>query len=262
LDCKESLSWYHSGGEDPALDLAREEVLLERAAGGPFLLTWSWERPVLVLGFGQGREGVDFGYCRRQKITVLRRCSGGTGVIHRGDLGASLVLPPGHPWALGIRALYERFVEAFREVLDGCGVPVERPIPPPAGSGSHSPVCFEDRLAETLLSKDRKVLGCAQARRAAGILVHGTLLLCENSSLYSGVFRLPVERVSSALGPVPGGPHPVETLSGRLAQVLARDMGCELKETPLPGSVERAARALLGLRRADARWHPVLQGSN
>jgi lipoyl(octanoyl) transferase len=260
LDVLPPLLWFHSDGKDPGLDLAREEALLESAVGSPFLLTWSWEKPVLVLGYAQGLEGIDPTFCRREGIPILRRCSGGTGVIHRGDLSASLALPPDHSWASGIRSLYQHFTEAFRELLAGIGVSGERPVPTPAGSRSRSPICFEDRLAETILSEGRKVLGCAQARRAAGILVHGTLLLSENSSLYSGVFHVPGERVRSALGPIRGVPHSGEALAFSLGRVFARDLNCELKEMALPVDVEAASQSLIRSRRSQGKWHPVAQG--
>ena len=258
MDVLPSLLWFHSKGKDPALELAREEALLESAVGSPFLVTWSWEKPVLVLGFGQGLEGIDLDFCHREGIAILRRCSGGTGVIHHGDLSASLVLGPNHPWASGIRSLYDHFTEAFRELLAVIGVAAGRPVPPPAGSRSRSPICFEDRMAETLLAGGRKVLGCAQARRAAGVLVHGTLLLRENSSLTSSVFHVPGERVRGAFGPVPGGPHSVEALARELGEVFAGSLNHELEEMSLPGPVEDAAHALLESRRGDTRWHPAV----
>jgi lipoyl(octanoyl) transferase len=215
-----------------------EEDLLGRGPRGPSLVTWSWERPVLVLGYGQGKQGIDAEFCLREGIPILKRCSGGTGVLHRGDLAASLVLPPYHPWAAGIRPLYDRFVETFRAVLLGCGVPAERPIPSSGGSGSRSPICFEDRLAETLVVEGRKVLGCAQARRTSGVLIHGVLLLCENSSLAGGVFGVPVDRIRVALGPIPGGPHRPENLARSLAHTLAGRLGVRLEEFVAHGPPE------------------------
>lgn len=250
-----TLLWHHGGGDDPNLDLAREEVLLDRASRGPSLLTWSWDAPALVLGFGQGVEGVDLGFCQREGVRVLRRCSGGTGVLHRGDLCASLLLPPGHPWAPSIRPLYDRFVGAFEEVLSASGVPTDRPAPAPPAPAVRSLICFEDRSAETLLAGGRKVLGCAQAKRASGTLVHGTLLLCENSSLYAGVFRVSRERVRAALGPVPGGPHAARPLARRLGETLAEHLGARLSEGPLEDALQEEALALEGGRRADRRWN-------
>jgi len=153
------LLWHHFPGRDPARDLAREEVLLGHALRGPCLLTWSWDDPVLVLGYGQGPTGLDFSFCQREGVRVLRRCSGGTGVLHRGDLCASLILPPDHLWASRIGTLYDRFVEAFGEVLSAGGVSTDRPAPSPHDPSARSPICFEDRLAETLLAGGRKILG-------------------------------------------------------------------------------------------------------
>jgi lipoate-protein ligase A len=248
--------WQHLEGAGPAHALALEEGLLD-SGFGPWLLTWSWATPVLVLGFGQDLRGVDLGFCRRERIAVLRRCSGGTGVVHRDDLSASLVLPPGHPWSSGIRGLYDRLVAGFARVLDEGGVPSERPPAPAPGAAHRSPICFEDRLAETLLVGGRKVLGCAQARRASGTLVHGTLLLSENSFLYGGVFQVPQQRVRGALGPLPGGPHDPAGMARELAGVLAEALGGSVEETPLDPRVRRYAKGLMEARRSDPRWFPL-----
>lgn len=253
------LRWHHPEGTDPALSLATEESLLD-AGLGPWLLTWSWADPVLILGFGQDLGGVDLEYCRREGLAVLRRCSGGTGVIHRGDLSASLLLPPGHPWSSGIRGLYDRFAAGFTCVLEEAGVPSKRPTAPALGTVRRSPICFEDHLAETLLVGGRKVLGCAQARRASGALVHGTLLLSENSSLYNGVFHVSRERVRAALGPVPGGPHDPAAMARRLARALSEALGGTPEEAVPPPAAEGQARRLLAGRCSDPRWFPLGSG--
>lgn len=248
--------WHHFEGADPALALAIEEALLESGIG-PWLLTWSWATPVLVLGFGQDLLGVDLGFCGREGFAVLRRCSGGTGVVHRGDLSASLVLPPGHPWSSDIRGLYDRFVAGFTRVLEEVGIPSERPPVRASGHSSRSPICFEDHLAETLLVGGRKVLGCAQARRASGALVHGTLLLSENSSLYGGVFQVSPERVRGALGPLPGGPHDPGEMARGLAGVLAEALGGSVEEAEPDPRVVEYARGLLKTRHSDPRRFPL-----
>src|SRR5512135_2700059 len=121
------LAWWLSLEGDPGADLAREELLLEAASGGaPRLSCYGWQGPVLVLGYGQDESGIDIAACRAARVPVLRRCSGGTAVLHRGDLSASLALPAGHPWARSIPTLYDGFVLAVQGALLTLGVAAER----------------------------------------------------------------------------------------------------------------------------------------
>ena len=92
-------------------DLAFEAEMLDRAADGRCtLVVASWRGPVAVLGYSQPQDDVDLDLCRERRIPVLRRLSGGTGVIHRSDLSLSLALPVAHPWAASVVGLYDRFL--------------------------------------------------------------------------------------------------------------------------------------------------------
>jgi len=216
----------------PEADLAAEEAAMEEAARGrPVLLLWSWSGPVVVLGHGQPDGHVDRAFCTRERIPVLRRITGGTGIVHRRDLAVSLALPVEHPWARTIAATYDGFVETIARALAGLGVPVERPaVRPSRPRASRSPLCFEAVLSETLLLGGRKVLGCAQARRRRSVLVHGLLHREPDPALYAAVFRVGPERVAEAvggIGPVPDAGALAAALAGSLERLVAIDGGWE-----------------------------------
>ena len=117
----------------PVDDLAREAWLMDRAAEGRVsVFLTSWEGPVVVLGYAQKAEEADLEFCRAEAIPVLRRLTGGTGVIHRGDLGVGLALPMQHPWAKGIVGLYGRFLDVLGPALRS-RVPRFRGSPIPLG---------------------------------------------------------------------------------------------------------------------------------
>lgn len=189
---------------DPTRDLALEEDLLARGPGADAaLLIFSWPSPVLVLGCGQRPETVDLGFCQQRGIPVVRRSSGGTGVVHQNDLAVSLVLPPSHPWARSIPGLYDRFLRVIQSALQSVGVETQRYEGPVARGRPPSPICFEASGPETLLVSGRKAVGCAQARRRRAVLVHGALLLNLDPVLHGGVFGVSPERILASLCPLP-----------------------------------------------------------
>ncbi len=211
-----------AGTGDPAVDLAAEEDLLDRAASGaPGLLLTSWTGPVVVLGHGQPASDVDGAWCAARGIPVLRRLSGGTGVVHAGDLGVSLALPAAHPWARGIHAAYDAFLDVVQAVLIGAGVTVVRAPAPTPGIRARSPVCFEDVAWETLLVEGRKAVGCAQVRRARASLVHGVLAFDPHVALYAGTFRADPVRLGERLGALPVPPAARSRLVEALAAAFA-----------------------------------------
>ncbi len=180
---------------------------------------------MVVLGYGQPETDVDGAFCVGRGIPVFRRPTGGTGIVHRRDLALSLVLPADHPWAASVRSAYDGLVEAIAGVLRRLGHPVERPPAAPVRScRERSPVCFEDVLSETLTFGGRKVLGCAQARRRGGVLVHAHLHLDPDPALYAAVFRVPREGVAAAVGGLGGGLERAtlaEALTGGIAAAVA-----------------------------------------
>ncbi len=225
------LDWWVSWKSPPWQDLAREELLLQAAAQGHMgLFTYAWARPALVLGYGQDpASGIDLEACRALEIPVLRRLTGGTGVLYTGDLALALALPASHVWCRSIASLYEAFTGALQEALAWAGVDAQRPAITSGGQGPRSPICFETERGETLLIGGKKALGCAQVRRKEAALVHGALLLGVNAGLQARVYGVPRTRIEQALGAVPQG---LERSARDWAALAARAMSDALGESP------------------------------
>lgn len=244
------------GSGDPVSDLALEAFLLERAVDGvPRLLACSWPAPVVVIGYAQDPAELDLGWCRNAGLPVLRRLTGGTGVVHRGDLGVSLVLPATHPWAATIRTLYGRFLDVLELALRELGSEAARPLEVAEARRERSPICFEDQLAETLVVGGRKAVGCAQARRRGGVLVHAAVLLGLDATLWAGVFGVPEERIRSGLAPALAGADP-SSVARAVAAGVAVALGLNVVERPAP-----AVPADLLERYREPRWAPLSTGS-
>jgi lipoyl(octanoyl) transferase len=237
----------------PVRDLAFETLLLERAAQGRAAIAFaSWPGPVVVLGYSQDANDVDLDWCRDRGVPVLRRLTGGTGVVHAGDLGVALALPVEHPWARGIVALYDHFVDALLPGLTAAGGRLERLVAPRHAARVRSPICFEDQLADTLVTTDgRKAVGCAQSRRAKAVLIHAAVLLGLDAAVLARVFRVDEARVRAHLAPAVPGADPqrvAEAISGSVAGALA--MAIVARRRP------RVSERLLAPW-AEPRWAPV-----
>lgn len=242
----------YEGSGSPVDDLAFEAWMLDRAAAGhPCACFTSWPGPVVVLGYAQDPADVDLEACRALAIPVLRRLSGGTGVIHQGDLGLSLALPSSHAWAEGVVSLYGRFLDALAPALQAAGAAVERKHGAPHAARVRSPICFEDQLADTLLVGGRKAVGCAQTRRRGAVLIHAAVLLELDAELYGRLFRVAPERVRAALAPVLAGADWRE-LGWLAAAGFAGRLGLEPRPLSAP-QVPEQFRAVYRL----PRWAPL-----
>jgi len=225
----------------PDRDLALEEDFLAHASDGSVsLFLYSWESPVVVLGYGQKVEDVEMGWCREAGVPVYRRMTGGTGVVHRRDLAVSLFLPAEHRWTQRITGLYELFLGALAPALEAAGGQGRHTEDRQKPGRDRSPICFEDQLSDTLVAAGRKVVGCAQARRSRSVLIHAAVSLNLAVDIYAGAFGVIRQRIEKGLGEaVPGGiPREVAChVETALAQAL--EMSVTHAPLPDPRGVER-----------------------
>ena len=246
------LDVYYSNGP-PVNDLAREAWLMERASEGCFsVFLTSWKGPVVVLGYAQEAEEADLEFCRAGGMPVLRRLTGGTGVIHRGDLGIGVALPAEHPWAKGIVGLYGRFLVGLEPALRSLGSEVSRLAEPAHASRVRSPICFLDQLSDTLVVDGRKVVGCAQTRRGGAVLIHAAVLLGLDTELYARVFGVEEEEVRKGLAPaLPGADW--RLVGDAIVEGLAGTLELEARRQPLEPLPERYLEPY-----ETERWAPAL----
>jgi lipoate-protein ligase A len=254
---KDFLEAYEGGEGRPIEDLAFEAWMLERAAEGVLCVSISsWSGPVVVLGYAQNPDDADLDWCRANGVPVLRRLTGGTGVVHRGDLGVALALPETHSWARGVAGLYDRFLDALEPALRAAGAELIRKQDPPHAARVRSPICFEDQLSDSLLVGGRKAVGCAQTRRRGAVLIHAAILLGLDPTLYAAVFRVEKERVSDGLAPaVPGGDWRAigRIVVAYLAEALDLEPSWQARPALRHGLLEPYTQP---------RWSPVRFGEN
>lgn len=194
------LCLYQSDGRSPGADLLFESELLKR--GEPGLFVYHWKNTVFVLGRGQSSNTINRDVCRIEGIDLLKRITGGTGVLHQNTLNLSLILPSSHPWADSIGSLYDNFKIMVQDALSkqsfesAFNDPKNRPA-------TRTAICFESHTDDTLLLNGKKVFGSAQRRGRHAVLIHGTLLLDLNISQQSRVFDVPKSHIKSLMCAVP-----------------------------------------------------------
>ena len=236
----------------PVADLAREAWLMDRAAEGRVsVFLTSWQGPVVVLGYAQKAEEADLEFCRAEAIPVLRRLTGGTSVIHQGDLGVGLTLPMQHPWAKGIIGLYGRFLDVLGPALRSAGSKVSRLADPARASRVRSPICFLDQLSDTLVVDGKKVVGCAQTRRSGAVLIHAAILLGLDAELYARVFGVDESDIRSGLAPALDGAD-WRRVGDAIVGGLSEALGLEARHRHLEAVSERYLEPY-----QSARWSPV-----
>lgn len=217
--------------------MAADEVLAAEAviAGRPLVRFYSWSEPTLSLGGFQ--QLADVAGCPAVSgLPLVRRPSGGGGIVHGSDLTYAVAVPRDHPWGASAQLLYDAFHAALVDLLKQRGVPARQHPGRDANAGDSARLlCFDRRArgdvvvaaADAAAADGRKILGSAQRRLRGAVLQHGSLLLRSPgpalAALHPGLDRLvpatggwnPRELAAAWLARVAGMPSPpVEIRSG------------------------------------------------
>jgi lipoate-protein ligase A len=162
-------------GRNAAGNMAADEALLDAVAAGapPALRLYRWSPPALSLGRFQPDADVDRDACRQLGVEVVRRPTGGHGLLHGADLTYAVAMPRPSGVAGGIEEVYTLLAGALIAGLRRVGVTAAIA----RHDGPAGPVCFAGQQGADLRVGDRKLCGSAQVRRSGAVLQHGSILL-------------------------------------------------------------------------------------
>lgn len=183
-----------------AMNMALDEVAAETAAaGGPRTLrVYRWDPSTLSLGYGQDPSTIDWRYCEREDIDVVRRQTGGGGIYHDswGDVSYSIVAPaaelPGD-----LMDCYELLCEPVLEAFSRLGVDAR--FADESQPAIYEPACYLRALhpAHDVVvggdgrGSEKKVSGNAQYRRRDAVVQHGSLTYSVDADRHLAVFADP-----------------------------------------------------------------------
>jgi lipoate-protein ligase A len=199
------------GPTDAAENMARDRAIqlaVETGDSLPTLRLYRWERPTVTLGRHQRVEGVDLGLCEQLGIDVVRRFTGGRGVLHDDEITYSVVARVADGVPRGVAASYRYLCEPLAYAFRALGVDAavtERD----RGVGTSSS-CYLATSRADLSVGALKLSGSAQVWYGGTVLQHGSFTLSRDVSREARVFRLDDEHARL----LEEGAATIETVSG------------------------------------------------
>jgi lipoate-protein ligase A len=164
--------------------MARDVALLgrARATGETVFSVYGWTRPTLSLGRNQRAAGCyDVDRMRTMGIDIVRRPTGGRGLLHHREVTYSVTAPIEAGDTL--RESYERINNILLYGLERLGVGASVAAPEgPAPRPTDAP-CFATPARGELVTGGRKLVGSAQWREDGALLQHGSILIEDDQSL-------------------------------------------------------------------------------
>jgi lipoate-protein ligase A len=213
--------------------MAVDQALLDDVAAGghPALRLYRWVPPALSLGRFQPDADVDVDACERLGVEVVRRPTGGRGLLHGADLTYAVAMARPGGAAGGVDAVYERIAGALIAGLQRVGVDAAIA----RHDGPAGPVCFASQQGADLRVGERKLCGSAQVRRDGAVLQHGSILLT----------RLPFDE-TDLLRPRPGAPD-VTRADLHAATVTLEELGATTDQRVVADALVEGFAATLDL---------------
>ena len=240
-----------TGPLDGVSNMAIDEALLDSfdpERSTPVLRLYGWNPPALSFGrFQDAGKVLDLERCRADRVTVVRRITGGGVIYHAEELTYAIVCAPQHlPGETTVK-------ESFR-YLTGFLLTFYRELGLPAAYaadvsedmtrlGKRTPLCFAGRESYDILIDGRKIGGNAQRRLKKAVFQHGSIPLKDRVAIGIGFLRERPTGLDLSVADLSmlGVNSPEEVLKNRLAAAFAGTIGVTL--LPSEMTVEERERA-------------------
>ncbi|HCX8972795.1 lipoate--protein ligase family protein [Staphylococcus aureus] len=182
----ETWNFINTGSKDPYYNMAMDEALLNFVSRGeidPVIRFYTWNPATLSIGYFQRlQKEIDIDKVKEKGFGLVRRQTGGRGVLHDKELTYSVIVPESHPnmpstVTEAYRVISQGLLEGFKNL--GFNTYFAVPKTPEERQKLKRPrssVCFDAPSWYELVVEGRKIAGSAQTRQKGVILQHGSIL--------------------------------------------------------------------------------------
>jgi lipoate-protein ligase A len=216
-----------AGATNMAVDRA---VLACRSAGSApaTLRLYRWQVPTVTLGRFQPESDVDLEACERRGVDVVRRPTGGRGVLHDDEITYSIVAGTADGIPRGTAASYRHLCGAVADAYRRMGVEAE--LTARVRGSRASGACYLHATAADLSLGAAKLSGSAQVWKGDAVLQHGSFVITRDPVAEAEVFGLgeggagaldgATATIVSVLGSRPSWDRIVEAVAAAVSSVL------------------------------------------
>lgn len=185
---KQNWLFINTKRQSAAYNMALDEVLLNNVSKGnmpPVIRFYQWEKPSLSIGYFQRiHRDIDVDMVHQKGYDLVRRATGGRGVLHDKELTYSVIVPEDYDgMPKTVNEAYKVISQGLLEGFKKLGLDAEFSVPTTVAERvalkdtQRSAVCFDASSWYELVVEGRKVAGSAQTRQKGVILQHGSILL-------------------------------------------------------------------------------------
>lgn len=195
------IRFIDSGALDASLNMAIDEAIsiyVRKGKSLPTVRFYGWIKPSVTIGEFQKITEVNTEICRQLNIPVVRRPTGGKGILHYDDLTYSFVSKKEGIFRGSLFQTYEKLSHIFSNAFHLSNIDVE--IKKTRDSINRSSLCFARSSYGEISFKGVKIMGSAQKRWTDGFLQQGTIPVTVNKELLKEIFFCMPEEAEKIYG--------------------------------------------------------------
>ena len=202
-------SFINTGSKNPYYNMAMDEALLNFVSRGeidPVIRFYTWNPATLSIGYFQRlQKEIDIDKVKEKGYGLVRRQTGGRGVLHDKELTYSVIVPESHPnMPSTVTEAYKIISQGLLEGFKNLGFETYFAIPRSKEERDklkqpRSSVCFDAPSWYELVVEGRKIAGSAQTRQKGVILQHGSILQDIDIDDLFDMFKFKNERLKAKM---------------------------------------------------------------
>ena len=202
-------NFINTGSKNPYYNMAMDEALLNFVSRGeidPVIRFYTWNPATLSIGYFQRlQKEIDIDKVKEKGYGLVRRQTGGRGVLHDKELTYSVIVPESHPnMPSSVTEAYKIISQGLLEGFKNLGFETYFAIPRSKEERDklkqpRSSVCFDAPSWYELVVEGRKIAGSAQTRQKGVILQHGSILQDIDIDDLFDMFKFKNERLKAKM---------------------------------------------------------------
>ena len=202
-------NFINTGSKNPYYNMAMDEALLNFVSRGeidPVIRFYTWNPATLSIGYFQRlQKEFDIDKVKEKGYGLVRRQTGGRGVLHDKELTYSVIVPESHPnMPSTVTEAYKIISQGLLEGFKNLGFETYFAIPRSKEERDklkqpRSSVCFDAPSWYELVVEGRKIAGSAQTRQKGVILQHGSILQDIDIDDLFDMFKFKNERLKAKM---------------------------------------------------------------
>jgi len=225
-------------------------------AGGsvpPTLRLYRWRTPTVTLGAFQQASTVDRDACRERGVDIVRRHTGGRGVLHDDEITYSVVAGVDDGVPRGVVASYRHLCGGLVEVFREIGIAAE--VTERDRGASRSGACYLQATRADLSAGPLKLSGSAQVWSGATVLQHGSFTRTRDEEREAAIFVLSAEErdtlasATATIAQLVRSHVSLDAIADAVVAGMARGLGIRFESGSLSAEERQAAECYAdGLR--------------